>query len=131
MQQTEQSGNMKKDALALYSCTLHQLAAIRLKMSSTSDIDCHRCGGCCSRQPLMTTSKAGGMSAVRCASAPWNTGRPVIISQVITPKAKISVRESVWRPSICSGAMYGKVPDLNCDSGTIASEELPDSGKPG
>ena len=45
--------------------TLHQLAAIRLKMSSTSDIDCHRCGGCCSRQPLMTTSKAGGMSAVR------------------------------------------------------------------
>ena len=36
--------------------------------------------------------------------------RPAIISNTITPKEKMSVRASISRPSIVSGAMYGSVP---------------------
>src|SRR4030095_3567278 len=60
----------------------------------------------------------GGGSAVKIAAvrlallSPSNAFRPVAISYMTTPRAKMSVLVSVSFPSTCSGAMYSSVPRI-------------------
>jgi hypothetical protein len=58
--------------------------------------------------------KAGSPSRVarriESAVAPANGRFPVTSSYTMTPRAKTSIRASIGRPAICSGAMYPGVP---------------------
>src|SRR2546422_4198732 len=93
-------------------------------------MDCHLLDGSSARHPLITSLRTDSVwewddDIPEAESLPTHvspvdefsarsTGCPVIISYVSMPKAKISVRASVSRPSICSGAIYANVPDVEC-----------------
>ena len=103
-------------------------SAIHRNSAAMSRAVCHRSSGSFARQRRISRSreagargcsddKAGGSAATMAAInearlSPVNGRRPQSISKRTTPNAKMSVRPSTARPSICSGAMYGTVPAI-------------------
>ena len=95
---------------------------------ATSCALCHRSSGSLARQVRITRSSESGASgctveigggsrsrieAIRLARLFASKARlPVVISYSSEPRAKMSVRASASRPSICSGAMYWNVPTI-------------------
>src|SRR5262245_413168 len=102
--------------------------AIHCNSRITSDAACQRSSGDFARQRETRWSSAGDTSGCdddtaagvrsRIAASrvawdfPSNARRPVSISCRSAPNAKMSVRASASKPSICSGAMYWNVPRI-------------------
>ena len=100
--------------------------AIHWSSAMMSRAVCQRSSGSLARQRDTSRSRAGGVSGMSCSSGfgvvastdamtldavlPSNARCPVSSSYSTQPNAKMSVRASTSRPSICSGAMYCGVP---------------------
>jgi hypothetical protein len=115
-------------AATVAAAGVEESTAMKRSCRSRSCADWKRSSGSFARQVRMTWSSAAGADGrsvvIGCGSAarieamtlacvfPSNGRRPVAISYRTVPKAKMSARASASAPSICSGAMYWKVPTM-------------------